>query len=232
VRLPVNIHHWDDISFLHWPVAPADVAPLVPDATAVLTYDGMAWVSVTPFFMRVRPPGVPVVPPRWAFPETNLRTYVVGPDGRQGLWFLRMEVTELWFVAVLRALGLPYFRQDMSMKSGEDEFVYTSRPYSSSSEGGHHIVVRPGGELRPPEGGLWERFVTARWGAFHRRGRRLFYTPVEHDPWHLYAAEVPTCSVDALFRAARLPVPSDPPVAHFSPGVVVRIGVPQSTHAA
>ena len=107
VRLPVNIHHWERISFLHWPISAAELAPLLPDGTEVLTHEGTAWVTVTPFFIRVRPPGSPVVPPGWAFPETNLRTYIAGPGGRQGLWFLHMEVTALWFVAALRTIGLP-----------------------------------------------------------------------------------------------------------------------------
>jgi uncharacterized protein YqjF (DUF2071 family) len=222
----VNIHHWDRITFLHWPVPAAELAPLVPDGTKVLTHDGTAWVTVTPFFIRVRPPGSPVVPPGWAFPETNVRTYVAGPGGRQGLWFLHMEVTALWFVVALRALGLPYVRQRMSVESAEGSLVYDSRP-SRPSAGGHHIVVRPKKELRPPEGGPWERFVTARWGAFHRVGGRLLYTPVEHEPWRLCAAEVPACSVDSLFRAARLPAPLDPPVAQFSQRVRVRVGVPR-----
>lgn len=227
VRLPVNVHHWDHIAFLHWPFSPADIEPLVPDETMLLTFDEMAWLTITPFFIRVRPPGVPVVPPRWAFPETNLRTYVEGPDGRQGLWFLHMEVSAAWFVAALRPLGLPYFRRHMSVDVSRDQVVYRSTAGPGAQEGGHHIVVVPGPALRPPEGGPWERFVTARWGAFHRVGRRLLYTPVEHEPWRLQAATVQSCSVDALFRAAGLPAPAGPPVAHFSPGVRVRVGIPK-----
>jgi uncharacterized protein YqjF (DUF2071 family) len=71
VRLPVNIHYWDNISLLHWPFAPDDIKRLVPQQLEVLTYDGMAWLSVTPFFIRVRLPGPPSVPPPCAFPETN-----------------------------------------------------------------------------------------------------------------------------------------------------------------
>ena len=227
MRLPTNIHHWDNISLLHWPFAPEDIARLVPEQMVVLTYEGMAWLSVTPFFIRVRLPGLPWVPRPCAFPETNLRTYVAGPGGRQGLWFPRMEVSALWFVAALRALGLPYFRQRMSVDIDSARAVYRSWPRRPSSGGGHHIVVCPGEDLRPVEGGPWDRFVTARWGAFHRRGPLLLYTPVEHDPWHLRAAEVPVCSVDALFRAAGLPAPTGPPVAHFSPGVRVKVGGPR-----
>lgn len=231
VRLPTNIHYWDNISFLHWPFQPDDIATYVPDEATVLTYDGAAWVSVTPFVMRVRPPGVPVVPPRWAFPETNLRTYVRGPDGREGLWFLRMEVTALWFVATLRALGLPYFRQRMSVDTRDSGITYASQPSRMSSGGGHDITVRPGEELRPPEGGPRDRFLTARWGAYHRQGPLLFYTPVEHPPWPLHAAEATTCEVDALFRAASLPAPVGPPAAHFSPGVKVSVGWPHVVSA-
>jgi len=224
--LAVNVHHWDDISFLHWPFAPSVIASLVPPKTTVLTHDGMAWVGVTPFFIRVRPPRIPVVPPGWAFPETNVRTYVAGPDGREGVWFLHMEVTALWFVATLRTLGFPYVRRRMTVDAGDDRVEYRSRPRPPSTAGGHHIVVRPGTQL-PRGGGPEERFFTARWAAYHEQGPALFCTPVEHPPWPLQAAEVETCEVDGLFRSVGLPAPVGPPVAHFSPGVTVRVGRPR-----
>ena len=145
---------------------------------------------------------------------------------------MRMEVTALWFVAALRGVGLPYFRQRMSVDINEERAVYRSRPHRLSAGGGHHIVVCPGDELRPAQGGPWDRFVTARWGAFHRRGPLLLYTPVEHGPWHPRAAEVPVCSVDALFWDAGLPAPAGPPVAHFSAGVRVKVGVPKLVRRA
>lgn len=227
VRLPVNIHEWNNITFLHWPFEPESVAALVPDQVAVSTYDGAAWVGVTPFFIRVRPPGLPFVPPRWAFPETNVRTYVETADGRSGLWFLRMEVTALWFVLTLRAVGLPYFQQRMSVNAGNDRIVYRSQPRSGSAGGGHDIIVNVGEALDPPAGGPHERFLTARWGAYHRRGPLLLYTPVEHPSWPLRAASVEACDVDGLFRSAGLPTPSGPPLAHFSPGVTVKVGRPR-----
>jgi uncharacterized protein YqjF (DUF2071 family) len=200
---------------------------LVPQETEVLTYEGAAWVSVTPFFIRVRPPVVPIVPPGWAFPETNVRTYVTTPDGREGLWFLRMEVTALWFVATLRALGLPYFRQRMTVDVSGDRVTYISQPRSACGAGRHNIVVKAGKDLDPPAGGPRDRFLTARWGAYHRAARMLLYTPVEHAPWPLRTAVVETCEIKGLFRSAGLPMPSGPPLAHFSRGVTVRVGRPQ-----
>jgi len=227
VKLSVNIHHWRNISFLHWPFEPNYLSRLLPQTLSVLTYDGAAWVGVAPFFMRVRPPGVPVFPPGWSFPETNVRTYVVGPDGREGVWFFRMEVTALWFVATLRTLGLPYFRRRMSVTPSSERIVYSSQPRGSSPGGGYHIVVRPGEELRPSAGGPREHFLTARVGAYHRRGQILFYTPVEHPPWALHTAAVEHCEVDALFRDAGLRTPVGRPIVHFSPGVSVKVGRPR-----
>ena len=225
VGVPVNIHHWDDISFLHWPFDPADVTPLLPEEVDVLTLEGKAWVGVTPFFIRVRPPGSPVVPPGWSFPETNVRTYVAGPDGRQGLWFLHMEVPARWFVAVLRSVGLPYVRRQMTVDAAE-AISYRSEA-GGSGEGGHDIRVRPGAALDPPAGGERERFLTAWWGAYHRRASALLFTPVDHPSWPLHAADLEACEVDGLFSAVGLPVPTGPPVVHYSPGVRVRVGRPQ-----
>lgn len=223
--MPVTVQHWNTIAFLHWAVEPHDLAPLLPDTLSPLLYDGLAWVGVTPFFIRVRPGAVPLVMPGCAFPETNVRTYVAGPDGRQGLWFLRMEVSAWWFVAALRTVGLPYVRRRMSVTVDDERRVtYRSAPRPRSAAGGHHIVVRPGQLLDPPTGGPHERFLTARWGAYHRRGPVLLYTPVAHEPWSLRSAAVETCEVDALFRAAGLPSPLTPPVAHISSGVRATIG--------
>lgn len=227
VRFPVNLHRWETISFLHWPYEPGTVQRLLPEGLQVQTFDGAAWVGVTPFRIKVRLPGVPVLPRTGVFPETNVRTYVGSPDGRRGLWFLRMEVPALWFVGTLRAVGLPYHWQRMAIEQGDGRVTYVSTHRSPPGDPSHLVVVRPGAPLRPPEGGPRERFLTARWGAYHRRGPVLMYTPAEHPPWALHEADVEVCEVDPLLERAGLPPPDGPPLAHFSPGVPVRIGRPQ-----
>jgi uncharacterized protein len=226
VRLPVNVHHWDHISFLHWPVDPDEIQPRLPAGLRVDLHDGAAWLGVTPFFIRVRPLGLPVVLPGWSFPETNVRTYVVGPDGRRGIWFLRMEVTAWWFVVALRALGLPYVRQRMAVDATADTVRYRSSPLEAGGAGGHDITVRPGASLVPATGGPLEQFLTARWNAYHRVGRRLLRTTVEHPPWELRTAEVERCDIGAMFDAVGVSSPTQPPLVHISPGVVVRLAAP------
>ena len=81
--------------------------------------------------------------------------------------------------------------------------------------------------LEPSTGDGLARFLIARWGAYHRAGPLLLFTPVEHRPWPLRGPEVETCRVAGLFRAGGLPQPTGPPIARFSPGVGVRVGTPQ-----
>jgi uncharacterized protein len=223
VRLPVNVQHWDNIAFLHWPIAADAIAGQLPEQLTPHTHDGTAWVSVTPFRIRVRPPGIPVSA---AFPETNVRTYVKDADGRDGLWFLHMEVTASWFVAALRSLGLPYVRQKMTVQRRDARFVYWSRPGAATRAGGHDITVLPGEPIPRPT--PRDIFLTARWGAYHRRGPAVMYTPVDHAPWPLHKAWADTHDVAGLFSAAGLPGPTDgPALVHFSPGVKVKVGLPK-----
>ncbi len=42
---------WHDLLFMHWPVPPAVLRPLIPPALALETFDGAAWLGVTPFRM-------------------------------------------------------------------------------------------------------------------------------------------------------------------------------------
>jgi uncharacterized protein YqjF (DUF2071 family) len=94
-------------------------------------------------------------------------------------------------------------------------------------EGGHDIVIRRGEALHPPHGRDEERFLTARWDAFHMVGRTLLRTPVEHAPWELSTATVERCEAAQLFASVGLAAPRATPVAHVSPGVEVRVGVPR-----
>ncbi|GAA1038709.1 hypothetical protein GCM10009557_55470 [Virgisporangium ochraceum] len=91
VHRPVMYQSWLDLTFLHWRY-PADVVQrLLPPGLTVQEFDGSAWIGLVPFTMSgVRFPGVPALPWMSRFPETNVRTYVTGPDGSQGIWFFSL----------------------------------------------------------------------------------------------------------------------------------------------
>src|SRR3954447_16952046 len=126
VSRPVMYHRWDLISFLHWRYPPAVVEPLLPRGLRLETFDGSAWIGLTPFLMRgVRAPGVPAVPWLSRFPETNVRTYVRDERGRSGIWFLSLDAARLPAVLAARAgYRLPYFWSDMAVRVADHRILY------------------------------------------------------------------------------------------------------------
>ncbi|MEU2376126.1 YqjF family protein [Streptomyces misionensis] len=211
VRLPALRAAWLTQTFVHWSYPAEQVQRLLPDGLTVDTCDGRAWVSLTPFVMAgVRVPGSPLaVPP---FAETNLRTYALGRDGRDGLWFLSLEVASPVMLAA-RAIGAPYHLGRLRLSRDGDALTYAG----VRGRGGpsYRLTVRPGEPLRPTRRDVW---LTSRWRAFTRGFGVLWETPVEHEPWPLRAAHIEGLD-ETLTRAAGLPPPAEEPLAHFSDGV-------------
>jgi uncharacterized protein YqjF (DUF2071 family) len=62
-----------------------------------------------------------------------------------------------------------------------------------------------------------------------RRSVPLLGATAQHDPWPLHRVEVLELD-DHLVTAAGLPAPTGAALAHWSPGVEVRIGWPGRIH--
>ena len=104
------LQRWRWLTFMHWRYDAAIIQALLPELLTVDTFDGSAWVGLTPFVLAgLRLPFSPPVPWISRFPETNVRTYVRGPDGEPAVWFFTLEADRLLGVLAARALyGLPY----------------------------------------------------------------------------------------------------------------------------
>jgi uncharacterized protein len=205
---------WLKQTFVHWPFRPADVQVLLPRGLLVDEYDGVAWVSLTPFVMTgLRPAGLPMKAGLTTFPETNLRTYVRRPDGRDGIWFLSLEVASSAMLAARCAIGAPYHLGDLSVSEHGDAVVYAGA--RRGGEPSYHLVVRPGDPIQPSHRDIW---LTGRWRAYTRRVGILFETPVEHEPWPLSHGIVEQLT-ETLLGSTGLPAPNDNPLIHFSTGV-------------
>lgn len=221
VPLPMLRAGWHVQTFVHWPFRPQAVQALVPPELVVDQYEEAAWVGLTPFVMAdVRPPGVPAtalgLP---TFAETNLRTYVRHRDGRDGLWFLSIEVACPLMVAA-RAIGAPYHPGTLSVSRSGNTVTYAGSRWLGRPS--YRMVVSPGTPIAPTERDVW---LTSRWRAYTRRLGMLWETPVEHEPWPLADAAVDVLK-ETLTTAAGLPAPLGEPVVHFSEGVrQVRLGV-------
>lgn len=223
----VYTQRWRDVTFLHWPVAPERVTPLLPPGVRPDTLDGVTWVGLVPFRMeRIGVYGTPGLPYLGSFAETNVRLYSVDGAGRRGVVFRSLDASRLATVVVARAVPrLPYLWSRMRARAGTDRtWTYTSsRRWPGPRGAGSRVVVRVGARIDEP--GPLEHFLTARWGLHSAVRGRTAYWPNEHPAWPLHTAELLELT-DDLVAAAGLPgVAGVPPASVlFSPGVSARFG--------
>lgn len=226
VRLPVMHQHWRWLTFLHWRFPPERVQALLPDRLTVETFDGSGWVGLIPFQMDgVRAPFLPALPWLSRFPETNVRTYVRGPDGRTGIWFFSLDADRLAPVLTARAsYGLPYYWSSMSVRRDGEQVVYRARRRWPGPAGARcDAEVEFGAAWPAPELTALDHFLTAQFRLYSTYAGRLVAAAAAHPPWSLRRAQVRQLRAD-LLPAAGLPQPDHDPLVHASDGVPVRIG--------
>jgi uncharacterized protein YqjF (DUF2071 family) len=224
VRRSVLTQWWRDLTFLHWAVEAAVVAPLLPAGTRPDTLDGVTYVGLIAFRMDRVGLGVGV-PYFGRFAETNVRLYSVDAAGRRGVVFRSLDAARLVPVLVGRvALGLNYVWARMRVDHRPDgSYAYTSRRRWPDRGPSSAITVVPGG---PAPADPLNDFLTARWGLHTTVRGRTRYLPNDHPRWPLRTATL-THLDESLIGAAGLPSPADPPVSVlFSDGVPVRFGWP------
>jgi uncharacterized protein len=221
---------WNRITFVHWSYEPAEVQRLLPSSLVVEQFDATAWVGLTPFMLEdLSAPGVPPLPWISSSPETNVRTYVRGPDGRSGIWFFSLDIARLPAVVAGRtAYRLPYMWSRLDATESSGQMRYWGRRRWGGPDASYDIEIQPARPLREDEVGAFDDFLTGRWTLFTFYGRVPASVAAEHPPWPLWKAR-PIRIEQNLLAAAGLPAPSGDPVLHFSPGVRARIGVPRMT---
>jgi len=222
------LHRWDRISFLHWPYDVDDVQRLLPYGLEVEPFDGKAWVGLVPFYMEVTPPRGPSLRSLLSFPETNVRTYVKGPEGDSGVWFFSLDASRLDAVTTARfTYRVPYFWSEMSIESNSRIVEYKSRRrWPGPRNARSRVQIEIGAELSARELGEFDHYLTARFTLFGTWGRSLLKARAAHPPWVLHRATA-LIYEDELIEAAGLPQPTGQPIVHWSPGTDVRVGFPK-----
>ena len=143
-RAPLMVQRWSDLLFLHWRADVAGLRHHIPGTLEIETFDGSAWVGVTPFAIpEMRPAHLPSLPILGTSLEVNVRTYVRS-GMRRGVWFFSLDANNLLAVAGARVgFHLPYFPARMRMTRSGARLRFTSR--------------RAVGATRPELEAEWER---------------------------------------------------------------------------
>ena len=220
---------WTDITFVHWAVDPARVAPLLPEGVRPDVVDGVTYVGLIPFRMVGAGVGSgPPVPWLGTFLETNVRFYSVDDAGRHGVVFGSLEASRLLVSVGARVVfGTPYTWAAMDGTRTGPRLTYTSRRRWPGPRGARsRMTVELGEPLERP--GPLEHFLTARYGLHTRMLGRTVWMPNEHPPWPLRRARLVDLD-DELLAAAGFPdLATTPPqsVLH-SVGTRTSFGMPQ-----
>jgi hypothetical protein len=221
---PIMHQVWGKLLFMHWRVDEALIRSLIPDALEVDSYDGSAWVAITPFTMwdiRPFPPLVPAIPGLSSMHELNVRTYVYFEDV-PGVWFFSLDTNSLPAVLAARNFfHLPYHRADIELKQTGDRI-----DYALSADEDPPIVFDAswtiGEPLAEAQPGSLEFFLTERYVLYTEDNEQLYRAQIHHQPWPLQTAELITFNTNIL-EANGLLQPEADPLVHYAEEVNVDI---------
>jgi uncharacterized protein YqjF (DUF2071 family) len=209
---------WTDLLFAHWSVDPATLESLVPPQLPLDTFDGRAWIAVTPFGVRnTRPRPTLPVPFVSAFPEINVRTYVTVGD-KPGIFFFSLDADSALAVATARrAYRLPYFRSRMSIDRNGRTVDFASERTSSEAPARAEFRARygPTGAIFNASPDTLEHWLTERYCLYTLDDeRRVLRGDIHHPPWPLQPADA---DIGLNTMAAELAIDlDDDPLLHYA----------------
>jgi len=227
----VMAQRWHELLFAHWPVEAGALRPLVPDGLELDVREGQAWLGVIPFRMTgVRLRGTPATPGLSAFPELNVRTYVVR-KGKPGVWFFSLDAGNAVAVAAARAwFHLPYFRARMrSGRNGEWIEYRSIRAHSGAPAAELAVRYRGCGVEQIPEPGSLAHWLTERYCLYADAGRgRLLCGEIHHAPWRLRSAEA-VFERNTMAAAQGVELPEVAPILYYAERQEVLIWRPRKS---
>jgi hypothetical protein len=212
---------WDDLLFAHWPVPVELLRRAVPSALPIDTFDGQAWIGITPFLLTgMRARLMPPVPGLSDFPELNVRTYVTVGD-RPGVYFFSLDAGNPAAVAAARQFFLlPYHSAAMNVRADGPYTRYLSRRLDTQTTGDPEAEFeawyRPVGEVYHAKHGTLDHFLTERYclytvdnsGAPHR-------AEIHHGPWPLQKAEG-EIERNTMTHGLGIALPDEKPLLHYA----------------
>ena len=225
--LPLMEHHWGKLLFMHWPIDPERLRSLVPPQLTIDTFDGEAWIGVTPFTMwDVRLSFTPPVPYLSDFHELNVRTYVLY-RGVPGVWFFSLNTNSSMTVFGARTFYfLPYFNADIDLRREADTIHYRLRRTDAERPAAFDASWEIGKELPEAEPGTLEFFLTERYCLYSASGESIYRARIHHRPWPLRQAALLSYESD-IAESDYLPKLKGKPLVHYAESLAVDVWPPE-----
>jgi uncharacterized protein YqjF (DUF2071 family) len=208
---------WSDLLFAHWRVEAGELRKVLHPALPLDTFDGSAWIGVTPFRVEgFRLRNTPPLPFVHAFPELNVRTYVT-IDDRPGIHFFSLDAgSRLAVESARRIYRLPYFHARMTIAGRGDDIDFTSERTQSDGPPAR-LAIRYGaaGSVSQPAPGTLEHFLTERYCLYTLDERqRPLRGDIHHPPWRIRPATARVAG-NTMARQIGLDL-ADEPLVHLA----------------
>jgi hypothetical protein len=226
-ELPLMEHHWGKLLFMHWPIPAERLRALVPPQLTIDTFDGQAWVGITPFTLwNVRLSFTPPVPYLSDFHELNVRTYVLY-RGVPGVWFFSLNTNSSMTVFGARTFYfLPYFNSDIDLRQEGDIIDYRLRRTEAGRTAAFDATWEIGKELPEADPGTLEFFLTERYCLYSASGESIYRARIHHRPWPLRQAALLSHASD-IAESDYLPKLKGKPLVHYAEALAVDVWPPE-----
>ncbi|WP_087149632.1 YqjF family protein [Mariniblastus fucicola] len=229
---------WHDLLFMHWKVDGDELREHLPSSLELDTWHGQAWIGIVPFRMSgVSLRWLPDVPWFSKFPELNVRTYVIGPDGQPGVWFYSLDATNPVAVRGARWLyNLQYmdaeiqFERERVCDCGCWIRYQSQRTHRGEPAADLSVEYRPIGPAYEAGCGTLLDWLTSRYSLFSAdRQGRLYRGDIAHDAWKLRDAQA-IIQCNSMTDGINVSLPADDPLLHFSARTKVIAGPIRRVH--
>ncbi|CEG28993.1 YqjF family protein [Bacillus sp. B-jedd] len=208
---------WENLLFLHWRVDAGQVRQHLPAELELDTWDGSAWISISPFQVKhQRFRILPEIPMLNEYLELNVRTYVKR-NGRQGVWFFSLDANLAPAVMAANGfLALPYKNAEMDFEEvdfkgslspsdkvtvepseqrevfakGKKGFRFTNeRINAEDGFGRFNVTYRPVSRGSVTRSGTLEHWLIERYCLFTEKDGKILRGDIHHLPWDVADAE-------------------------------------------
>jgi uncharacterized protein YqjF (DUF2071 family) len=171
---------WKDVLFLHTPVEPDMVNPLLPNGLSLDLISGYAWISVVLFTVNdSRMRLMPVLPLLPAFNEMNLRTYVKR-DHIPGIYFLQIKADSEKAVLVNRMMTKLPYQYAQILKTPAFHYFMTAENENNLLD-----IDFQSGPFYHDVPNL-DRWLTERYCCYQDDDSNLYRYNIHHPKWLLY----------------------------------------------
>jgi uncharacterized protein YqjF (DUF2071 family) len=246
--LPPNGHwllsqSWNDLLLAHFAMEPAVLRKLVPEELTLELYDGVAWLTISPFCAsHVRPSGIPPMPALSYFSQINVRTYVT-MGGKPGIYYFSVDAASLsavWFARMF--FRMQYWHSSIQVsgatiqaRKGPDPTIHfrAKRLHGPETRRGAaklDVAYAPEGEVERARKGSLDAFLTERYCVYSWHGRKYYRTEVHHQPLGLQRVRAEFME-NSIAEPLGIELAGGPELCHFSRSLKMLVWAPERVRA-